>query len=66
MFMRTLIALTLVAALAACSQQNEAKSEAPADAASTDAAPTDAAPATDGKPQEPEQAPAGATPNKPS
>jgi hypothetical protein len=63
--LRTLIALTFAAALVGCNQQNAAKSEAPADAAATSE--TAAAPASGdgGKPDEPEQAPAGAAPDKP-
>jgi hypothetical protein len=62
--MRTVMAITFVAALAACGQ-NAAKTDAPADAAATS---DGAAPATDanGKPAEPAQAPEGAAPNKPS
>ena len=73
--MRPVIALAFAAALVACNQQ-AAKTDAPADAAATsaDAAaesadkPADAAPAGAGgaKPEEPAQAPAGATPDKPS
>ena len=73
--MRTVIAFAFAAALVACNQQ-AAKTDAPADAAATsvDAAaesgdkPGEAAPAggAAAKPEEPAQAPAGATPDKPS
>ena len=73
--MRTAIALAFAAALVACNQQ-AAKTDTPAEgpaaadatAADAGAKPGEAAPASAdaGKPDEPAQAPAGATPDKPS